>query len=119
MSTKDYTKNLLIRLLCAIMLLVVQSDLLACESNYLNLLETSEVVFHEQADDSIQDLDTDDYYRQAPRSLVRLQCALFLLSTCLPDLYINSKTTVVYPECGRTVWTDPACRQAVYCVFRI
>ncbi|MDY3068232.1 MAG: hypothetical protein SOR57_00950 [Parabacteroides sp.] len=86
MSTQDYIKNTVIRLLCAIVLLV-QSDVLTVDYSYLKIPTTAIELIQAEPDDAIQNLDTDDYYRQASRAGLGSEVFALHMLACLPDIF--------------------------------
>lgn len=87
MSTRDHIKNTIIRLLCAIVLLLVQSDVLTVDYSYLKIPTTAIELIQAEPDDAIQSLDTDDYYRQASRAGLGSELFSLLMLACLPDIF--------------------------------
>ncbi len=120
MSTKDYIKNIIIRVLCAIMLLVVQSDLLAADTSYLKIPTTAIELIQPEADDTMQSLDTDDYYRQASRTDLSIDMINMVIYVCLPDIYYtpqDNKETLFFENINFKFGYDNI--NTAFCVFRI
>lgn len=120
MSTQDYIKNIIIRLLCAIMLLLVQSDLLTVDYSYLKIPTAEIDLIQADADDTIQSLDTDDYYRQASRTDLSLGLFTMVMHVSLPDIYYtpqDNKETLSFDNINYKFGYDSY--HSAFCVFRI
>lgn len=114
----EYMRNYTVRLLCAILLLVVQVDVLSAEACAVS--PCPEIEWSQAEDGEAQaEGDVDDYYRQFSRPSARMVVALLPALTLLPALLpADQKAEVLFPVYF-SIFPKGLNAQTFYCVFRI
>ena len=118
MFKKESIRNYIVRFLCAILLLMVQMDVLACDVCGVSLCSEIEWV-QTDAGEMQGEVCVDDYYRQLPRPSARTMVALLPALALLPNLFSTiQKEEVIFPI-YYPILPEGLNAQTVYCVFRI
>ena len=118
MFKKESIRNYIVRFLCAILLLMVQMDVLACDVCEVSLCSEIEWV-QTDAGEMLGEVCVDDYYRQLPRPSARTMVALLPALALLPNLFSTiQKEEVIFPI-YYPILPEGLNAQTVYCVFRI